>query len=666
MTPPLRCLIFTKQHSWADEIFRMVQERSNPEHIQDLAESRRYLEVFQRCIALIDVRHQGAFELIAYINRHLPYCEILAFATPRSDPFIQASNMGVFETLPLKIERTELLKTLGYAARLVNHHATASSVPPRYHAQETTSPSSAPIGAQTSSVNPDLHHFSSSLKQISDLDLFLDRVVEGIDASLKISRAAIFIRNAETNEFTCRTGKNIPETLLNKTYNQSDSFSNFLICQPHLINTDLTDHLTANAGSEAVLQELAFQQVKILIPLITKNSLEGWIMLGHRLSGMPYDQNDVHDLAIVGDHISTMLENVLLLEDTAVQRTLASTLLHTIPSGIIAVNLEGIIQWFNESAENILNPLEEAVIGNPIDVLGATIANLLHKVMIGESIVLHENWVDPQSNKHLKVEARKLLSNGECVGALAIVQDQTNKLWLEEKRKKAERTAFWAELAAAMSHEIRNPLVAINTFAQLITERYNDPEFRDQFSARVQYEVQRLNNIIEQINDFGNPPALDFKPVNLAEILGDTAHESLQLFHEQEVNINIDIEDELPSIIGDSQALKDCFSHLITNAIESASTDDSFELNISAEPKNTDNENASIVINIKDSGRGIPDDLKENLFSPFCTTKARGMGLGLPIAQRTVLDHNGRMHIQSGKEGTSVSIILPSTKPTGA
>ena len=67
------------------------------------------------------------------------------------------------------------------------------------------------------------------------------------------------------------------------------------------------------------------------------------------------------------------------------------------------------------------------------------------------------------------------------------------------------------------------------------------------------------------------------------------------------------------------------------------------------------------MITIKDNGHGIPQSIADKIFSPFCTTKARGMGLGLPIVQRTVLDHNGHVHVESdGKSGTSVSIVLPS------
>ena len=72
-----------------------------------------------------------------------------------------------------------------------------------------------------------------------------------------------------------------------------------------------------------------------------------------------------------------------------------------------------------------------------------------------------------------------------------------------------------------------------------------------------------------------------------------------------------------------------------------------------------------MVVTVQDNGTGIAPDLKDKIFSPFCTTKARGMGLGLPIVKRTVFDHNGRVDVDSNPHGTSVSVMLPASDNGG-
>ena len=95
------------------------------------------------------------------------------------------------------------------------------------------------------------------------------------------------------------------------------------------------------------------------------------------------------------------------------------------------------------------------------------------------------------------------------------MQDMTAEENLRQKQELLDRAAFWTDLAASMSHEIRNPLVAIKTFAQLLPERFDDADFRKDFNEIVVQEIDRLDKIITQINDFAHPPELVMKPVDL-------------------------------------------------------------------------------------------------------------------------------------------------------
>ena len=111
-----------------------------------------------------------------------------------------------------------------------------------------------------------------------------------------------------------------------------------------------------------------------------------------------------------------------------------------------------------------------------------------------------------------------------------------------------------------MSHEIRNPLVAIKTFAQLLPERYSDSEFRREFSKLMTHEVDRLNGIVEQINDFANPPDLMFKPVDIRKTLQSGIDTALKRFSHNGFEIKTRIDEKLPEIQGDERSLIDCFA----------------------------------------------------------------------------------------------------------
>jgi signal transduction histidine kinase len=212
-----------------------------------------------------------------------------------------------------------------------------------------------------------------------------------------------------------------------------------------------------------------------------------------------------------------------------------------------------------------------------------------------------------------------------------------------------------------MSHEIRNPLVAIKTFAQLLPERFEDPDFRKDFNEIVVQEIDRLDKIITQINDFAHPSELVMRSVDLRSSVKKAIDLVRVRVAKNGVAIDTTLPNDLPRVLGDEEALTEVFAHLVANAAEATSGQSKPRISLAAKSIREGDRASGVVITVRDNGKGISPDLREKIFSPFCTTKARGMGLGLPIVKRTVFDHNGRVDIDSNPNGTSVSVMLPAT-----
>jgi len=266
---------------------------------------------------------------------------------------------------------------------------------------------------------------------------------------------------------------------------------------------------------------------------------------------------------------------------------------------------------------------------------------------------------EPRTKRSLSVLTRKLEADSKCIGALAIVRDLTQERILREKEEEVERASFWTELAAAMSHEVRNPLVAISTFAQLLPERYADPDFRDKFSELVSSEISRLNGMVDQISDFAETPPLNFEMAGIAELLHLAIAGVSESSPDTGALVEASIDENLPDVRCDRDALTDCFSHLVRNAVEAVADVQYPSVHVTATLVDGAEGRKNIRMNVMDNGNGVPGEIEEKLFSPFCTTKARGIGLGLPIARRTVIDHAGQIKVGTSQKGTSVEITLP-------
>jgi nitrogen-specific signal transduction histidine kinase len=247
---------------------------------------------------------------------------------------------------------------------------------------------------------------------------------------------------------------------------------------------------------------------------------------------------------------------------------------------------------------------------------------------------------------------------------VAVVQDLTAEDNVRQKQDLIDRAAFWTDLASSMSHEIRNPLVAIKTFAQLLPERFDDADFRKNFNEIVVREIDRLDKIITQINNFAHPPELVMKPIDVRAAVKKGIEIARTRLAQNGTPIETTLPGNLPKVMGDESALTEAFAHLVANAAEATSGQSKPRITLAAKPVREGAQTSGVVVTIRDNGKGIAPNLKEKVFSPFCTTKARGMGLGLPIVKRTVFDHNGRVDIDSNPHGTSVSVLLPAS-PNG-
>ena len=253
----------------------------------------------------------------------------------------------------------------------------------------------------------------------------------------------------------------------------------------------------------------------------------------------------------------------------------------------------------------------------------------------------------------------------------------------------SEKLASLGTMAAGMAHEIKNPLVSLRTFSQLLQQKFDDPEYRKKFSAIVPQEIERINRIAESLLKFGRPSKPELIKVNVNKIL----EEVIELFENECRRYDIRITTKfatLPEIIGDSSQLRQAFVNIVLNAIQAMSgggeliikTDVGEVIRIKpAKPhgffrKSEEYEDVSsdegkafvkeakpipvVFIEITDTGPGIEEESLKSLFDPFFTTKMSGTGMGLPITLRVIEEHGGSIKVRShvGK-GTTFIITLP-------
>jgi nitrogen-specific signal transduction histidine kinase len=656
-----QCFLYTQDGDLVTRISGYLKFLARVRHISEPHELESLLGQYTPTLLIFDLRAEATRLLLPRLLKNLPETLILAFGRERSNPAIEAEAMGAYAVVGFDVERQRLQSLVRHAQehlKVVNENQMLRREQP-LQSQSDIAATATPLQA----APPSLHHLSSAFQHFDDADMMLDSMVQGIATCAKVSRVGIFAYDREGEAYHYRAGIKCLEDTKNLSVSREDPLVRWLNLHAHLVcRTRLG--VVENPAERAILQySLEAMGAEVLIPLHGRDSIIGWLFIGHRITGMPFSQADLEELMLLGEHVAVSLENQQLYEKVAVQKALADTVFDSMPVGIVAVGADCRLRWLNTAAQEILEVETEDVVKQPAAVISSRLADMLSQRIHDEALQEPFEWEEPRTKRPLSVLTRKLEADSKCIGALAIVRDRTKERLLREKEEEVERAAFWTELAAAMSHEVRNPLVAISTFAQLLPERYADPDFREKFGELVSSEISRLNGMVDQISDFAETPPLVFEECAITDILNSAIAISSDSKLESGILVEVSIDENLPKVRCDQNALTEGFAHLIRNAVEAVADAQYPSVHVTATMVDAPEGRRNMRVNVMDNGHGIPSSIEEKLFSPFCTTKPRGIGLGLPIARRTMIDHGGQIKVGSSRKGTSIEVTLPVLTP---
>lgn len=239
-----------------------------------------------------------------------------------------------------------------------------------------------------------------------------------------------------------------------------------------------------------------------------------------------------------------------------------------------------------------------------------------------------------------------MTQDGICNGAVIILRDLREIKQLEEKVRRSEKLAALGKLAAAVAHEIRNPLSSIRGFAQFLSHALKDrPTDRDYAMVMVK-EVDRINRVVTDLLNFARPLELELSVVDPAGLIDHT----VRLLEGDAASRGIVIRKHLPSaqlsVKIDANLITQVLLNLVLNALQAV--DDGHVVDVGVEMEAG---GSHVRFWVEDNGHGIPAEDQQKIFDPFFTTREKGTGLGLAIVQKIVENHHGTIRLESPPEG---------------
>jgi signal transduction histidine kinase len=236
----------------------------------------------------------------------------------------------------------------------------------------------------------------------------------------------------------------------------------------------------------------------------------------------------------------------------------------------------------------------------------------------------------------------------ELMELASIMGSALERAHFSAKIQHAEQLATVGLLGASLAHEIRNPLVSIKTFVQLLPTHYSDPAFRQKFFRLISDEVGRIDQLTEQLLDLAAPRTYVAQHIQLHPLLEASVELVAAKAAHRDINVITDLGAHPDAAFTDAAAAKQVILNLCFNAVQAVDTHDGPERWVRVSTRNT---TVGIEMAVADSGPGIPPEIRPRLFQPFQTTKSTGFGLGLAICSDILTNLNASISVDPTESG---------------
>ena len=258
---------------------------------------------------------------------------------------------------------------------------------------------------------------------------------------------------------------------------------------------------------------------------------------------------------------------------------------------------------------------------------------------------------------------------GRSTGLALFFKDLTKVEQLEERERLRDRLVALGEMAAAIAHEVKNPLAGIEVMAGLLKRQaaVSDSPDAQSLLNDIIGEAKMANQIVHEALEFVRPIRLQVERTAIGDVLQSAVTLADTKVPRRAIGLKMQVSDGLPPIQGDHHQLCQLFTNLLINAFEALEGRGHVEVTaregvLEEELHSTGADGLptrTVVVEVADDGPGVPKELRDRIFNAFFTTKPQGSGLGLAIVRKVVDAHDGRIDIQTGAHGTRFRVTLP-------
>jgi PAS domain S-box-containing protein len=512
-----------------------------------------------------------------------------------------------------------------------------------------------------------LIEFGSTLTNEVRLEPMLGSVMDRVSQTLLVDRLAIFVEDPQ------RPGEMRLARSMGVRLAEPLDLSFIASSRPEFLRGPIffESSRSAQEASDTVRRTLEQLDLNYFIPCRIREHTVAVLGLGKTVDGDFLSSDDVELVQTIAGYVAIALDNSQLyssLEQKASEiarlKDFSENIVESLNVGVLAVDLEGMVEAWNSRMEQVFGVPRDAAVGQPLgSLLPADLASEIASRDDQEQITgIYKHRLQSQGRLLiLNVSITPLVGkSGERIGRLLLFDDVTQRERMEEQMSQTEKLTSLGLLAAGVAHEVNTPLAVISNYIQMLAKQMPDGDPRHSIIEKIVKQTFRASEIVNNLLSFSRTGAGELADVDLNRVVEETLSLVAHPLKTSQIRVVKQLSDGLPPVRGSANKLQQVFLNLFLNARDAMPTGGMLEVRTTAH-------NGSVEIEVVDTGNGIPREHIHKIFDPFFTTKAtgRGTGLGLSVTYGIIKEHAGRIDVRSTPgRGTSFHVEFPAVRKT--
>jgi nitrogen-specific signal transduction histidine kinase/DNA-binding NarL/FixJ family response regulator len=502
------------------------------------------------------------------------------------------------------------------------------------------------------------------------LGLFLDAVAELV----RPTRMAILLADPEEGRYRIHAHRGLAPPLVEAVSLGADrGLALWLAGEGRLIQIEEAQARPLDPTARGISGELALLQAVVAIPLLAQGELVAILTLGQRVTGGAYSRHEAEVLFTLATHLAAAIRDIRGHHQLRYQQEFNERILASMSSGVISIGPDHRVLIMNRRAEDILGLAARDVLQRDLRVLPSPLGDLLFESLSRGRNITRAEVPLALRGLPLEVSTYPVIGEGATpLGAVLVFEDLTAQRALAAEKRSAEELQLLTRVVARIADEIKNPLVSIRTFMELLEERYDDAAFRSHFGAVVGRDVRRLVQVFEKLAGLVNEGDYKLEPLDPRQAIEECLAElgaqptpgaggEAQLLSfvdestQKQVTANFSAEGAALLVRGDRDMLKRAVAYLVWYLLrKTPGAEGRVAIALSHRPGED-----RVRITVGSRSAQVRADEIQRIFDPIAVVQENLIDVGPCVTQRIIEALGGRVEARSGRNEVTFTLTLP-------